>query len=85
MPSISRRFSSQSPPSSWLNLASLKKTNLPNTVEVNRGEVVDIYKKAPSGKVLKSVEHRFASVPEHVVDIKTVPPQVLEKLGINSR
>lgn len=83
MPSVSRRFSSQALPSSWLKLASLKKEHSPNIVKVNREEVVDVYKKDPSGKILKSVEHRFASVPEHAVDIEAVPPQVLEQLGIN--
>ena len=83
IPPASRLFSSQALPSSWIALGNLKKENNPNIVKISRGEVVDIYKKTPSGEILKSVEHRFASVPEHAINIEKASPQALKKLGVN--
>jgi|SaaInlStandDraft_7_1057024.scaffolds.fasta_scaffold13922_3 hypothetical protein len=68
-------------PQQWKGLARFKNPKVENNiVEKENGEVLEIYKKLPSGEVSKRVEHRFAGVPEHVIDIKELPADIVKKL-----
>ena len=78
-PTIQKCF--YSIPQQWKDLARFKKLKIDNgIVKKENGEVLEIYKKLPSGEVSKRVEHRFAGVPEHVIDIKELPADIVKKL-----